>query len=155
MNTYTPKPLYQSVDWFTILLYAIMVVAGWFSICGASYDFGTGTLLAADSRPLTQLQWIGISLVVIFVVMMLEEELFEMFAYPLYVAVIGLLVLTIFIAPEERSPLLLYSAMRTLSVMLTLTSVVKRTLITEPAFRRVRQYPLAVGFLVLNDEIVP
>lgn len=102
MNTYTPKPLYQSVDWFTILLYAIMVVAGWFSICGASYDFGTGTLFAADSRPLTQLQWIGISLVVIFVVMMLEEELFEMFAYPLYVAVIGLLVLTIFIAPDIK-----------------------------------------------------
>ena len=33
---------------------------------------------------------------------MLEEELFEMFAYPLYVAVIGLLVLTIFIAPDIK-----------------------------------------------------
>lgn len=102
MNTYTPKPLYQSVDWFTIALYVIMVIAGWFSICGASYDFGEGTLFATGSRPLTQLQWIGISVVVIFILMMLEEELFEMFAYPVYVAVIGLLILTIFIAPDIK-----------------------------------------------------
>lgn len=27
------------IDWFTIILYLLLVVAGWFAVCGASYDF--------------------------------------------------------------------------------------------------------------------
>ena len=36
---YRKTEIWKSVDWITILLYLIMVIAGWFSICGASYEF--------------------------------------------------------------------------------------------------------------------
>lgn len=102
MNTYPPKSLFQSVDWFTIGLYVILVIAGWFSICGASYDFGTETLFESGCRPLTQLQWIGISMIIIFIIMMLEYDLFDVFAFPLYGLIIALLVVTIFVAPDVK-----------------------------------------------------
>ena len=39
---YRKTEIWKSVDWFTILLYTLMVVAGWFSICGASYAYDDG-----------------------------------------------------------------------------------------------------------------
>ena len=92
----------KSVDWVIILLYVLMIVAGWFSICGASYEFDMAKLFEPSGRPMTQLQWIGISSFVIFVILMLESDLFDMFANIIYVATIALLVVTIFIAPDVK-----------------------------------------------------
>ena len=36
---YTNGSLLKSVDWLTIAIYIVLVVMGWFSICGASYDY--------------------------------------------------------------------------------------------------------------------
>ena len=40
---YRKTEIWKSVDWITILLYLIMVIAGWFSICGASYELACST----------------------------------------------------------------------------------------------------------------
>ena len=32
--------LFKSLDWFTILLYLLLLAGGWVSVCGASYDCG-------------------------------------------------------------------------------------------------------------------
>lgn len=90
------------MDWVIILLYVLMVVAGWFSICGASYEFDMAKLFAPSGRPFTQLQWIGVSTVAIFVILMLESELFDIFANLLYGAMILLLIATIFLAPDVK-----------------------------------------------------
>ncbi|MGM9759657.1 MAG: rod shape-determining protein RodA [Parabacteroides sp.] len=94
--------LWKSVDWFTILLYVFMVTVGWFSICGASYEFETAGLFDLSSRPGSQLMWIGTSLVLIFVILMLESDFFEVFAYLIYAFIIILLVITIFAAPNIK-----------------------------------------------------
>ena len=51
--------LWRSVDWFTIVLYFILVVCGWLSICGASYDFGETDFFSFESRAGKQLVWIA------------------------------------------------------------------------------------------------
>ena len=102
MPVYKPSSIFHTVDWFTIVLYILMVAAGWLSICGASYDLESGTLLSEGSRALTQLQWIVVSAVVIFFIMMLDFNFFDIFAFPLYWLVIALLILTIFIAPDVK-----------------------------------------------------
>lgn len=94
--------LWQTIDWFTILLYVIMVVAGWFTICGASYEFENVGLFDPSGRPGSQLLWIGLSLILIFIILMLESDLYDIFAMVIYGAIILLLIVTIFVAPDIK-----------------------------------------------------
>lgn len=107
--------IWKSVDWFTIILYVVMITAGWISICGASYDFENPAFFDPSGRPGMQLIWIGTSAVLIFMIMMLDKNFFETFAYPIYGLVILLLILTIFLAPDikgSRSWLVITSSIR-------------------------------------------
>lgn len=92
---YRKTNLWQTVDWITILLFALLVIAGWFSICGASYDFDNAGLFDPSGRPGSQLIWIGTSVILIFVIMMLDSDFYDIFAYLIYGAVILLLLFTI------------------------------------------------------------
>jgi len=92
---YSKTSLWQTVDWITILLFALLVIAGWFSICGASYDFDNTGLFDPSGRPGSQLIWIGTSVVLIFIIMMLDSNIYDVFAYLIYGAVILVLLLTI------------------------------------------------------------
>ena len=78
---YRKTEIWKSVDWITILLYLIMIIAGWFSICGASYEFDNVGLFDPSGRPGMQMIWIGTSLALIFVILMLESDFFDIFAY--------------------------------------------------------------------------
>ncbi|MDD4115493.1 MAG: rod shape-determining protein RodA [Massilibacteroides sp.] len=100
---YTRKRnLWKSIDWITILFYAMMVIAGWFSICGASYEFDNTNLFNLAARPGLQLLWIGLSVGLIFIIMMLDKDFFDIFAYLIYFIIILLLIATIFLAPEIK-----------------------------------------------------
>lgn len=99
---YRKTEIWKSVDWFTILLYMLMVIAGWFSICGASYAFDDVSFIDPAGRPGMQLIWIVTSLVIIFVVLMLESDFFDIFAYLIYAVVLALLIVTIFVAPNIK-----------------------------------------------------
>lgn len=94
--------IWQTIDWFTILLYVIMVVAGWFTICGASYEFDHVGLFDSAGRPGSQLLWIGLSVILIFIILMLESDVYDVFAMIIYGAVIALLIVTIFVAPDIK-----------------------------------------------------
>ncbi|MDR2914752.1 MAG: rod shape-determining protein RodA [Tannerella sp.] len=107
--------IWKTVDWFTIILYVIMITAGWISICGASYDFDNPSFFDPSGRPGMQLIWIGTSIVLIFMIMMLDKNFFETFAYPIYGLMLILLILTIFLAPDikgSRSWLVITSSIR-------------------------------------------
>lgn len=99
---YRKTELIKSVDWFTILLYVILVVAGWFSICGASYEYDSVGMFDVSGRPGSQLIWMGLSVVLIFVILMLDADFYDIFAYLIYAAVIALLIATIFLAPDIK-----------------------------------------------------
>lgn len=80
----------------------MMIAAGWFSICGASYEFDNVGLFDLAGRPGSQLLWMGLSVALIFVILMLESDFFDVFAYLIYALVIVLLVATIFLAPNIK-----------------------------------------------------
>lgn len=94
--------VWKSVDWPTIVLYLILVVCGWFSVCGASYTYGEVDFFSFDSRAGKQLVWIFCSFGLGFVLLMLEEKLYDAFAYIVYIGMILLLLATIFIAPDTK-----------------------------------------------------
>ena len=94
--------LWKSVDWFTIILFVIMLAAGWTSIYGASFDIDAPRLFNISGRPGMQLIWIGVSAIIVFIILMLDKNFFETFAYQIYGFTILLLIITIFIAPEIK-----------------------------------------------------
>lgn len=94
--------LWKSLDWVTIVLYFILIVAGWFAICGATYSFDAEELVAAGSRPMMQLVWMGLGLVIAFAVLMVNPSIFEEGAPIFYGAMLLLLLVTIFVAPDIK-----------------------------------------------------
>ena len=93
---YMKDSLWKTVDWWTIALYVILVICGWFSVCGASYDYGDPDFLDITTRAGKQLMWIGCSLALGFVLLMLEDRLYDTYAYLVYGFMLLLLFGTIF-----------------------------------------------------------
>ncbi|MDO4186439.1 MAG: rod shape-determining protein RodA [Bacteroidales bacterium] len=94
--------IWTTIDWVSIALYLILLALGWLSICGASYNFGEMDFFSFDSRAGKQLVWIFCSFGLAFVIMMLDHDLYEIFAYLIYALFIVLLIVTIFIAPDTK-----------------------------------------------------
>ena len=94
--------LWKTVDWFTIILFVVLVAAGWVSIYGASYDWDYPNQLDLTVRSGQQLLWIGISIVLIFIIMMVDKHFFETSAYIIYGSILILLIATIFLAPDIK-----------------------------------------------------
>lgn len=94
--------LFRSVDWVIIALYVVLVAFGWISIYGASYDFGATDLLSWESRTGKQLVWILCAFVTGFVLLMLEDRLYDMFAFPAYSVMLLLLFATIFLSSDVK-----------------------------------------------------
>ena len=88
--------VFHHLDWWTCMIYVFLVVFGWFSVCGASYVFGETEIFSFDSRSGMQLVWIGTSLVLALVLLLLDHRLYDTFAVPIYCVMAVLLFLTIF-----------------------------------------------------------
>lgn len=94
--------IWKSLDWVTIIIYLLLITFGWFSVCGASYDYSDHNLLDFSTRAGKQFIWIICSFGLGFVLLMLEDSFYEMFSFFIYAALIALLVVTIFIAPDTK-----------------------------------------------------
>lgn len=97
---YTNGSLMKSVDWITICIYLALVILGWISVCGASYDYGEVDLLSLDTRSGKQFLWIGCSLGIGFILLMLEDKFYDWFSYILYLGMMILLAITPFLAED-------------------------------------------------------
>ena len=94
--------IWSQIDKVVLLLYAVLVIWGWFSIYAASYNYDDISIFSLDGRAGKQLLWIGCAGVIIFAIMMTESRMFEAWAYPLYVLMMFILALTILIAPNIK-----------------------------------------------------
>ena len=94
--------IWKSLDWVTITIYLLLIVFGWFSICGASYDYSDRDFLDFSTRAGKQFMWIICSFGLGFVLLMLDDSFYDMFAYLIYIGLMLLLIVTIFIAPDTK-----------------------------------------------------
>ncbi len=86
----------RSLDWLTIVVYVALLVFGWISVCGASYTYGDTDIFSLGTRSGMQIVWIGTSLCLGFVILMLDDRFYDTFAYVIYAALLLLLFITIF-----------------------------------------------------------
>lgn len=86
----------RSLDWWTIGIYLALLAFGWLSVCGASYTYGDADILSLDTRSGMQIVWIGTSICLGFVLLMLDDRFYDTFAYIIYGFLLLLLFVTIF-----------------------------------------------------------
>jgi rod shape determining protein RodA len=101
-NEQTPKGIFLSLDWVTIGCYLILVIWGWFSICGASYDFNNPDILSFSTNSGKQFVWICTAIVLGSMIIFIEKRVFDQSAFVLYTVMMLLLIVTIFIAPDTK-----------------------------------------------------
>lgn len=99
---YGRNNLWKNLDWITVVFYLLLVVLGWFSICGASYDFAQPGFFDFATRSGKQLVWIGCSLGLGFILLMLDDKMYEGISSYLYIAMVLVLIATIFIAEDVK-----------------------------------------------------
>ncbi|MBD5322549.1 MAG: rod shape-determining protein RodA [Duncaniella sp.] len=98
----TTASVFKYVDWFTIVLYIILVMLGMVSIYAASYDFDHANMLSFAEFSGKQFRWIGLSLALGLVILLIDVRVYENYAYVIYAGLLLLLLVTIFIAPDTK-----------------------------------------------------
>ena len=101
-NTDTGASVFRSLDWITIVLYLLLVTMGAVSIYAASYDFDNASLFDLNEFSGKQVLWIGLSLILGTIILLLDYRIYRTYAYPIYGIVALVLLLTIFIAPNIK-----------------------------------------------------
>jgi len=92
----------QNIDWILVSLYLILVIMGWFNIYAAVYNEEYKSIFDTSQSYGMQLVWIGTSLMIAFVILVIDGEFFPKFAWVLYAAFILLLIVVIFAGKEVK-----------------------------------------------------
>ncbi|MCH5225492.1 MAG: rod shape-determining protein RodA [Muribaculaceae bacterium] len=101
-NTEANSSVFRNLDWTTIVIYLLLVAAGAVSIYAASYDFDNASIFDFSEFSGKQLRWIGLSLIIGFVILLLDYRIYEAYAYPIYGVVILILIATVFLSPNIK-----------------------------------------------------
>lgn len=83
-------------------MYTVLVFAGWISIYAASYNFDDSSIFDMANRSGKQLMWIGLAFLLGGVIMLIETRVFETYAPLFYFIMIGILAVTIVVAPDIK-----------------------------------------------------
>ena len=94
-NNYSKDSLFGSVDRIALLLYLLLVAIGVASVFSASWVEGDENVFSFSHNYIKQLVWLGISLFMGVVIMLLDRSLWHKIAYFLYAAAILALVATL------------------------------------------------------------
>ncbi|MBO7197992.1 MAG: rod shape-determining protein RodA [Tidjanibacter sp.] len=100
MKSANDKLGWARIDWKTILIFVLLVFIGWLNIYAAVYNEATAAGFQLSSKYGMQLLWIGISTVVAIVILLIDDIYYHLLAYPAYVLMLCVLVLTLVIGKE-------------------------------------------------------
>ena len=84
------------VDWPLLLMFFALVLIGWLSIYSAGMSEDYHPIYDFSKFCGKQMMWIGISLAVGFVILLLDAKFFDAFAFWIYALVVVLLLIAVF-----------------------------------------------------------
>jgi len=99
---YKNASIKYTLDWTTIFYFVVLVLMGWVSIYGASYNFDQASIFDFSQRAGKQFLWILTAFAIGGVLLLIDAKMYNIFAYFIYVGAILLLFLTIFIAHDIK-----------------------------------------------------
>lgn len=85
---------WSKIDWLAILLYLALVTAGYFNIYSASFDPEHAGYFDLDHAHGRQMMWVGISLLVGIILLIIDVRFYARMAFPLYIVIMLLLIYT-------------------------------------------------------------
>lgn len=91
-----------SADWVVVVVYLLLMVFGWFSICGASHEIGDTDFFDFATRSGKQIVWMGLALVIGLVILLIDDQYYDQLTGLLYVLTMVLLLVTPFIAKDIK-----------------------------------------------------
>jgi len=92
-----------ALDWTTVAFYVALVLMGWVSIYGASYNFDQSSMLDFSQRAGSQFIWILSAVAIGGMLLLVDSRMYGFFAYFIYAFAILLLIFTI-VAPHSIVP---------------------------------------------------
>lgn len=87
----------RNFDWLTLVIYVILVLAGWVTINAASYNFDGASIFDFARPSGKQIVWFGLALFLIIAILCFDAKTFIGYAPVIYVTVMILLFATIFL----------------------------------------------------------
>lgn len=88
---------FRNFDWFTVIIYVILVLAGWTTINAASYNFDGASIFDFARPSGKQIVWFGLAMFLIIAIMCFDVKTYMTWAPVIYISVMILLFVTIFI----------------------------------------------------------
>jgi rod shape determining protein RodA len=91
----------NKIDWITIIIYALLVIIGWFNIYAAVYDEQSWkSIFDFSINSGKQLVWIATAVFLITIIMVADYRIFENLSLILYLIFLGFLLITPFFGKE-------------------------------------------------------
>jgi rod shape determining protein RodA len=81
-----------NTDWFTVILYLLLIIYGWLSIYSASFDDPNAPMFDLNERYGKQILWIALAVVLAISIMIIDAKFFNAFAYWIYFGILLLLI---------------------------------------------------------------
>lgn len=94
------QSIFDNLDWVMVGLYIVLVLLGWFNIYAAVYNEEHSSILDLTQRYGKQLLWIGLSVGLALLILIIDGKFFSFFAYPIYWVNIGLLMVVLVVARD-------------------------------------------------------
>jgi rod shape determining protein RodA len=89
------------MDWVTVLIYAVMVLLGWFNIFAAVYDENLNqSIFDLSLNSGRQMMFIGVSVVIIIAILIVDMRFYEATAYLIYGGILVLMLLVLVLGKE-------------------------------------------------------
>lgn len=81
-----------NIDWILVGLYLLLVLVGWGNIYAAVYNEEASSILDISQKYGKQMLWILTSVVLIFIIMIMDSSIYETLSFPIYaVSILSLL----------------------------------------------------------------
>jgi rod shape determining protein RodA len=90
----------KNTDWWTVLLYLALAVIGWVNIYAAVYDETHSGIFDISRNYGKQLLWIGTSILLAIIILVMDPKVFVAFAFPIYIIIIFLLIAVLLFGSE-------------------------------------------------------
>jgi len=91
-----------ALDWTTVFYFVVLILMGWISIYGASYDFDQASIFDFSQRAGKQFIWILTAFAIGGILLLIDSRMYSFFAYFIYAGAILLLIITIFVAHDIK-----------------------------------------------------
>ncbi len=94
--------LVKDIDWYLVILYAVLVIMGWINIYAAVYNEEHNSILDISQSYGKQMIWIITAFLIAFLVLVIDGKFYAAFSYPIYGIIMLSLIVVYLIAPEVK-----------------------------------------------------